>query len=144
MFSETIPAHPTSVCTAIPHPPATHPTSVCTATPHPFAIQVSGHGFSRAVKRRKKSFLTAVGRRAAKRSDLKTTPFLADGSALPSASIVQCAFPGTPRERASYSADNRQRGFLPPVRRNRCVPWRRRHSARRSTYQSVPGFPILH
>jgi hypothetical protein len=99
---------------------------------------------SRAVKHKKRSFLAARRARAQRSGARITILSVADGSALPSASIVQCAFPGTPRERVSYSADNRQRGFLPPARRNRCVPLRRRHSARRSTYQSVPGFPILH
>lgn len=74
---------------------------------------------------------------AAHESVRAAIPFLVDGFALPSASIVQYAFPGTARERGSYSVDSRQRGFLPPVRRNRCVPLRQPHSARRSTYQSA-------
>src|SRR5580765_3937829 len=37
------------------------PTSVCTATPHPFAIQVSGHGFSRAVRRKITTLPCAAG-----------------------------------------------------------------------------------
>lgn len=81
-----------------------------------------------------------------KRSDLKAILFADDGSAPPTASIAQYASPGTARERVSCSEDSKQRGFLPPARRNRCVPLRRPHSARRSTCQSVlrsPGLRLM-
>lgn len=74
----------------------------------------------------------------------KAILFADDGSALPTASIVQYAFPDSARERVSYSGDNRQRGFLPLACRNRCVLLRRTHSARRSTYQFVLWSLILH